>query len=224
MNKYTFISLYILLFVNVSYSQSYEDFNYVTTSIDGSEFYVYIEKNTGNTKEVWVKNLKPTKTIKNKKGKYVKVGGSYDLIFYTLYCSQKKYDATQIVSYNKYGNVTKNSNSDFQSYDNRVIPGSVMSLIFDYVCNNENEISNDSNSYVSNESNYNGTFKFVTTFNNPPFEMPLRKLPNLESEVIYYCPKNSVVNVIDNSNKFFFIVNVNGYIGYISTGFLLRKF
>ncbi len=76
MIKNLYILLSILLFVNVSYSQSNEDFNYVTTSIDGVEFYVYIEKDTDYTKEIWVKGLTPTKTIKNKKGKYVTVGGA----------------------------------------------------------------------------------------------------------------------------------------------------
>lgn len=221
MNKNLLILLAILLFINVSYSQSDEDFNFVTTSKDGTEYYVYIEKNTEYSKEIWVKSLIPTKTIKNKKGKYVKIGGGYNLAFIIMSCSKKKYDINQTVSYNKDGKVTENS--DFPSYDKKIVPGSVMSGIYDFVCNSEEVISDKASSYVSDESNYDGPYKFKTTFDAPPFEIPLRELPDVSSEEIYKCPKNSIIYVIDNSDTNFFKVYVNGYTGYLSTGFLKRK-
>ena len=94
----------------------------------------------------------------------------------------------------------------------------------DFVCNNQKEISDNSSLYLSDESNYNGPYKFVTTFNSPPFEIPLRKFPNFESEVIYKCPKESFIYVIDNGKSDFYKVSVNGNIGYLTTGFLFRKF
>ncbi len=221
MNKNVLILLAILLFINVSYSQSDEDFNYATTSKDGTEYYVYIEKTTDYSKEIWVKSLIPAKTIKNKKGKYVKVGGGYNLAFIIISCSKKKYDITQTISYDKNGEVT--DNNDFISYDERIVPGSVMSGIYNFVCNNEEEINDKLSPYISDESNYNGLYKFKTTFDDPPFEIPLRELPDVNSEEIYKCPKNSIIYVIENSNNIFFKVYVNGYTGYLSNGFLKRK-
>lgn len=223
MNKYLYALIFVFVFYNISYSQSYDDFNYVTTSTKGTEFYVYIEKNTNYSKEVWVKFINPTKTIKNKKGKYVKVGGDFNVTFYTIYCSTKKYDSSKTVSYNKNGDITYSG--DLQNYGERIIPGSVLSSIYDFVCNNQKEIYEDNTSqYSSDESNYNGPFKFVTTFNSPPFEIPLRKVPNFNSEIVYKCPKDSFIYVIDNSKSDFYKVSVNGNIGYLTTGFLLRKF
>ncbi|HPM90998.1 MAG TPA: retroviral-like aspartic protease family protein [Tenuifilaceae bacterium] len=95
----------------------------------------------------------------------------------------------------------------------------------EYVYHNNNRISysDNSNNYSSKESVYTGNYKFATTFDNPPFEVPIRSEPNVNSREVYKCPKNATVYVIDNSGEIFFKVYVNGYTGYITKGFLKRK-
>jgi clan AA aspartic protease (TIGR02281 family) len=83
--------------------------------------------------------------------------------------------------------------------------------------------SENSEGFVSKESIYTGYFKFQTTFNNPPFEIPIRTEPNVNSREVYSCPKNAKVYVIDNNDEIFFKVYVNGYTGYLTSGFLKRK-
>lgn len=94
----------------------------------------------------------------------------------------------------------------------------------DYVYDNtERTTYSNTNNYSSKESVYNGYYKFSTSFDNPPFEVPLRSEPNVNSREVYKCPKNATVYVIDNSGEIFFKVYVNGYTGYLSKGFLKRK-
>jgi len=51
-------------------------------------------------------------------------------------------------------------------------------------------------------------YKFQTTFNKPPFEVPLRSQPNVNSREVYKCPKDATVYVIDNSGDLWFKVYV----------------
>lgn len=63
-------TIIILLISNIAFSQSDEEFLLASTSIDGTDYYVYLEKtNYDGSKEIWVKNTKPIKSIKNKKRK-----------------------------------------------------------------------------------------------------------------------------------------------------------
>jgi uncharacterized membrane protein YhaH (DUF805 family) len=72
-------------------------------------------------------------------------------------------------------------------------------------------------------SAYDGQYKFQTTFDNPVMEVPLREQPDVNSREVYKCPKNAIVYVIDNSGNTFIKVNVNGYTGYLSAGWLKRQ-
>ena len=67
------------------------------------------------------------------------------------------------------------------------------------------------------------TTAYITTFDNPIFEMSLYSEPNINSKVKYKCPKDSKVKVIDNSGKIFFKVIVNGYSGYVSKHYLKER-
>jgi len=127
-----FFNLVFLLIFSLSFSQSDEDFEYAAKDVNGSEYYVYIEKVNYSTKDVWIKVTKPLKTIKNKKGKYVKTGGGYTLTFMTINCDERKFDIMESHTYDKNGNVI--SNDDFPSYNNKVVPGSVMSGVFSFTC------------------------------------------------------------------------------------------
>jgi len=94
----------------------------------------------------------------------------------------------------------------------------------DYVYSNNSNTSNYSNrTDISNNETHSSTYKYMTTFDNPPTEVPLREEPNVNSRQVYRCPKESIVYVIDNSGETFFKVYVNGYTGYLSKGYLKRK-
>lgn len=125
----------LLSFFNLCFSQSDEAFSYAASGTDGADYFVLIEKVSDSSKEVWVKKSNPTKTVKTKKGKYIKTGGGHSMTFFIINCSEKKYDIKERIVYDRYGKVT--SNDDFPVYENRIVPGSVMSGIYNFVCNNE---------------------------------------------------------------------------------------
>ncbi len=77
---------------------------------------------------------------------------------------------------------------------------------------------------TSKEKSFNKNYIYTTTFDNPPFKVPLRSEPSLNSTVRYECPKNATVKVIDNTGEIFYKVIVNGYSGYVSKKLLKRQF
>ena len=83
-----------------------------------------------------------------------------------------------------------------------------------YQQNNHSNVSQNNNS--SFNSRYTGQYKYQTTFDNPPFEIPLRESPNVNSREIFKCPPNAIVYVIDDSHEVFSKVYVNEYTGYLS--------
>lgn len=94
----------------------------------------------------------------------------------------------------------------------------------DYVYNDNSSQSNQSsNTYSSKKSYFGSDYKFITTFDNPPFAMPLREQPDVNSKEIYKCPKDATVYVVDDSGKTFYKVVVNGHTGYISKIHLKRN-
>lgn len=132
--KKSFIVVFTLFINALAFAQSNDDFTYAATDTSNIDFYFLIEKVTDSYKEVWIKAISPEKTIKNKKGKYIKTGGGHKLSFMNIYCDDRKFDALETVSYDKNGKVT---GSNYEpNYDNRVIPGSVMSAIFESICGN----------------------------------------------------------------------------------------
>jgi hypothetical protein len=128
-----FFTIAFLLFFNLSFSQLGENFSYATSGTDGTDYFVLIEKVTDSSKEVWVKKINPTKTVKNKKGNYIKTGGGHSMTFIIIDCSEKKYDIKERIAYDRNGKVIRND--DFPVYENRIVPGSVMSGIYNFVCN-----------------------------------------------------------------------------------------
>lgn len=128
--KLLLIALFILSFSKI-YSQN-EEFTYVTSSKNGEDYYVLIKKIDDYSTEIWVKKTEPIKYKKNKSGKTIKTGGGYILTFMTIKCGESTYDLGESITYYENGNVK--SNIDISSYENRVVPGSVMSAIYDFVC------------------------------------------------------------------------------------------
>jgi len=131
----TKLFLMILFFLSISktYSQN-EEFSYVTSSKSGEDYYVLMKKHNDYSTEIWVKKTEPIKYKKTKSGKTIKTGGGYNLTFMTIKCEESTYDLGESISYYENGNVK--SNIDLSSYENRVIPVSVMEAIYNFVCVN----------------------------------------------------------------------------------------
>jgi hypothetical protein len=129
--KKILFTLLLILISQKSLSQN-DEFTYVASATDGTEVYVLYERDNYGTKEFWVKMVKPVKTVKNKKGKFIKSGGGYTLAFFKMDCSTKTYSTSDGVEYNRNGQVVNRSFIDV--YDEKVIPGSVLSAVYKFVC------------------------------------------------------------------------------------------
>ena len=71
-------------------------------------------------------------------------------------------------------------------------------------------------------SEFNGDFKYIAKFNNFFGSIPLREGNNVNTKKIYDCPKDAVVYVIDDSDNYYYKVNINGvYTGYINSQWLV---
>ena len=64
---------------------------------------------------------------------------------------------------------------------------------------------------------------YITGFSNPPFEITLREKPNVMSNEIYKCPKDSKVYVLEKTTNQYYKVKVDDKIVYISKSWLKRK-
>ena len=73
----------------------------------------------------------------------------------------------------------------------------------------------------SNEMvNYYGRYLFWTTFYSSYSFIPLREKIDLNAKIIYDCPQNCKVYVIEDLGNLQYKVFINGYTGYISSKFL----
>ena len=133
MKKILFTILFIILYTK-AFSQN-DEFQYVTSTKDGTDIYLYFEKDNDGTKEFWLKIINPIKTSKNKKGKLTKTGGDSSVQFYKLNCSEKRYSTSDGVIYDRNGKVSQKIYID--SYDDKIIPGTVLSAVYRYVCETE---------------------------------------------------------------------------------------
>lgn len=120
-----------LIFISTSVYSQDDQFIHVTTANDGSKVFVKYEGKVYDSKQFWLKMNNPSKTIKNKNGKLIKSGGGYLMRFFELNCSTKTYSASDGVEYNNSGKVVKKL---YDIYNDRVIPGSVMDGVYEYVC------------------------------------------------------------------------------------------
>lgn len=125
---------FLLLFVSFSsFSQSDDDFIYVTSSKSGDDFYVYMENSNDETKKFWIKINYPTITVKGKNGKNIKKVGGKAVYYVVMNCTDKTYSTSNMVLYDGYGNAKKRP-AHLDTYGDRVIPGSVTNGIYRYVC------------------------------------------------------------------------------------------
>lgn len=127
------VLLTILFFIisSKSFSQN-DEFQYVVSAKDGTEVYILFEKDNYGIKEFWAKMVLPVKNVKNKKGKLIKIGGGYTLEFFKMNCSDKTYSTSDGIKYNENGDVIQTNY--LESYNEKVIPGTVMSAVCRYIC------------------------------------------------------------------------------------------
>jgi len=132
--KKILLTILLFTFYGESFSQN-DEFQYVTSTKDGTEIYLYFEKDNDGIKEFWLKMINPIKTVKNKKGKLIKTGGDSSVQFYKLNCSEKRYSTSDGVIYDREGKVIQKIY--INSYDDKIIPGTVLNVVYRYVCENE---------------------------------------------------------------------------------------
>lgn len=117
-----------------------EGFTYYGTSSRGTDYYYKIKSDKSSddlglskwSKEVWIMSIDKPRTIKNKKGKYVKTGGGKILDLIDMYCSSQKYQIKSSIEYNSKGKVIWSK--DFPSFPEYIVPGSVMETLYDEIC------------------------------------------------------------------------------------------
>lgn len=136
MMKKIILSSLLLLVSFSSFSQDAEGYTEVATSKDGDIFSVYIEKTEGDRTEFWLKTTAPIKTIKGKNGKTIKKGGEKVLWFVIMDCPDKTYSTSNYVFYDSFGK-SKDGSVVLNEYNKRVVPGTVMNIVYDYVCKKE---------------------------------------------------------------------------------------
>ena len=131
--KTTLIVL-LLMFLSPVYSQSEEEFKFIGSYDDGTEIYIKIEKEDIFSKEVWIKQINPTVSKKNKNGKYVKSGGDIILRFIIMDCENKTYDQKDVLLYSSNGKL-KEQNQEYEyRYGLRIVPSTNMDEIRKKIC------------------------------------------------------------------------------------------
>ncbi len=85
---------------------------------------------------------------------------------------------------------------------------------------NNNPYKPKSKLLSKNDSSINQQFE--TSFDTPLSEIPMRIEPKMNSKVIYRCPNNAKVVVLDSRGELYYKVSVNGHIGYVSKSFLKK--
>lgn len=76
--------------------------------------------------------IEKPRTIKNKKGKYVKTGGGKILQLMDISCSSQTYQIKSGVRYNSKGEVIASDN--FGDFPKNIVPGTVMESLYDEIC------------------------------------------------------------------------------------------
>lgn len=85
----------------------------------------------------WIKWQYPTKRVKGKNGKYIITGGKSTLTLWKCSCYNRTYDFTNMIEYDRNGKVIRSS--DYGSYNQPVVPGSVGEVVFNHICANDDE-------------------------------------------------------------------------------------
>lgn len=132
MHVSSILTLSFLFLSFFAYSQSNVEYTYVATTDDGVEFYLYVENSDRFDVGLWLKEIKPFKTIKNKQGKNIQSGGGYTLSFITIICDERTFSISKVVKYNIQNKII--SNKESMGVLHKIIPGSVMGVVRASVC------------------------------------------------------------------------------------------
>lgn len=69
-----------------------------------------------------------------------------------------------------------------------------------------------------------GEYLYITTFKNPSFEVPLLQKPDVNCrDIVYRCPKQSQVYLIEYSGDNFCKVKVDGNVGYVAKNWVKMR-
>jgi hypothetical protein len=138
------ILLFALMSFSLSYAQDGTDWKYLTT-VSSTDVYVKIED--PNLKQAWVKMIDQITSKKNKKGKIIKNGGSIHKFSWTVDCESKTYSILRSIQYDKNGTQLFDTNEfnddllnsiDILQKDKSIVPETLASGIFNYICNSTN--------------------------------------------------------------------------------------
>ncbi|MEG2079696.1 hypothetical protein [Chryseobacterium sp.] len=100
-----------------------------------SDYTISSRRESSNS--AWIKWIYLTKNVKDKKGKFIIVGGKQNLQLWDCDCSSKNYDIKNWIEYGRNGKAI--SSSQIPIYNQPVIPESVGELIFEHICANNDE-------------------------------------------------------------------------------------
>ena len=88
--------------------------------------------------------------------------------------------------------------------------------------NSDNSFSDSKGEF--DETIFEGKYKFRTTLiDNPVIDVKLRKDSSVNAHSRYIITQQDIIYVIDRSNKTYFKVYTNGYIGYVRSAYLKRQ-
>lgn len=143
MRKFLFLGF--ILICGVCFGQQSDQFSYVGTSNDNVKYYLSFHKKDSirGINDVWIKGIHPSKTIKNKSGKYVKVKGVTELILQRFFCEGKKILTLAYTKYDNKGNSTFSEQYSEYGEEKYIVPGSMGYVYYEFVCNNVIEVDPD---------------------------------------------------------------------------------
>lgn len=99
------------------------------------EYTIFASRESASS--AWVKWQYPTKKVKAKNGRYITTGGNSTMSLWKCSCNRRTYDFSNLIEYDRNGKVTRSS--DYGSYNQPVVPGSVGEIVFNHICANNDE-------------------------------------------------------------------------------------
>lgn len=114
------------------------DFYYVGENNAGAKYYDSLHKTDSirGIKDIWVKCIYPSKTIKNKSGKFVKIKGETTISLYRIFCNETKMLALTYTKYDNKGNIVKNNQYSEYEEPQYIIPESMGEAHYNFACKN----------------------------------------------------------------------------------------
>lgn len=140
-----FLVLGFILTCGVCFGQQSDQFSYVGSSNDNVKYYVSFHKKDSirGINDIWIKCVYPSKTIKNKSGKYVKVKGVTNLMLQRIFCEEKKILTLTYTKYDNKGNSIFSEQYSEYGEKKYIVPGSMGYAYYQFACDNVIEVDPD---------------------------------------------------------------------------------